>query len=78
MYVYKRTEPGLWTVGYYDPKGKWEPESDHGSTEEAAKRTAWLNGDRDAPCEHPGCDMPAYTRSHFHATGSARAKEAAK
>lgn len=45
-YVYKRTEPGLWTVGFYDPSGKWEPESDHTDREEAAKRTAWLNGSR--------------------------------
>lgn len=45
-WVYKRTEPGLWTVGYpYGPDGeKWEPESDHGSPEEAAQRAHWLNG----------------------------------
>ncbi len=43
-YVYKRTEPGLWTVGFYTPDGTWEPESDHSSSEEAAKRVAWLNG----------------------------------
>lgn len=44
MYVYKQTEPGLWTVGYYTPDGKWEPESDHTSAADAAHRTAWLNG----------------------------------
>lgn len=44
-YVYKRTEPSLWTVGYYEPNGRWEPESDHGTSDEAAKRVAWLNGD---------------------------------
>lgn len=43
-YVYINSEPGLWTVGFYQPNGKWEPESDHGSTEEAAKRVAFLNG----------------------------------
>jgi hypothetical protein len=43
-YVYMSFEPGLWTVGFYDPAGKWQPESDHGSSEEAAKRVAWLNG----------------------------------
>jgi hypothetical protein len=43
-YVYICSEPGLWTVGFYGPDGKWEPESDHDSAEEAAKRTAWLNG----------------------------------
>lgn len=44
MYVYKQTEPGLWTVGFYTPQGEWEPESDHGSPEEAAERVHYLNG----------------------------------
>lgn len=44
MYVYQRTEPSLWTVGYYKPDGTWEPESDHGSPDEAASRVRWLNG----------------------------------
>lgn len=44
-YVYKRSEPGLYTVGFYDPDGKWEPESDHDNAIEAAKRVAWLNGE---------------------------------
>lgn len=43
-YVYIKSEPGLWTVGFFDPNGNWQPESDHSSTEEAAKRVAWLNG----------------------------------
>jgi len=43
-YVYRSFEPGLWTVGFYAPDGTWEPESDHRSAEEAAKRVAWLNG----------------------------------
>ncbi|MFB4306967.1 hypothetical protein [Actinomadura sp. GTD37] len=45
-YVYIRSEPGLWTVGFYRPDGRFEPESDHGSTEEAAARVALLNGDQ--------------------------------
>ena len=44
MYVYIESEPGLWTVGFYDPTGKWNPESDHRSCIEAARRVAWLNG----------------------------------
>lgn len=44
MWVYLRTEPGLWTVGYYDPEGEWIPESDHDSKEAAAERVHWLNG----------------------------------
>lgn len=44
MYVYIQSEPGLWTVGCYDAQGKWYAESDHDSTEAAAERVAWLNG----------------------------------
>lgn len=44
MYVYKQSEPYLWTVGFYDPKGNWCPESDCDRREEAAERVAWLNG----------------------------------
>lgn len=43
-YVYKRTEPSLWTVGFYTPEGKWEPDSDHDSPAKAAKRVHYLNG----------------------------------
>ncbi len=44
MYVYIKSEPGLWTVGHYAPDGAWMPESDQLTTEEAANRVAWLNG----------------------------------
>jgi len=44
MYVYRQTEPGLWTVGFYRPDGEWEPESDHSTAESAAHKVAWLNG----------------------------------
>ena len=47
-YVYLSFESGLWTVGFYRPDGKWEPESDHSSWDEAAKRVAWLNGGKDS------------------------------
>lgn len=43
-WVYRESEPGLWTVGFYDPKGEWEPESDHKSSESAANRVHFLNG----------------------------------
>jgi len=46
MYVYIKSEPRLWTVGFYDPKGNWIPESDHDNTDAAAERVAWLNGSR--------------------------------
>ncbi len=44
MYVYLRSEPGLYTVGYYAPDGQWMPESDYNSIDEAAKRVHYLNG----------------------------------
>ena len=44
MYVYIQSEPGLWTVGFYDPTGAWQPESDRTTPEAAAARVAWLNG----------------------------------
>ena len=44
MYVYRKTESRLYTVGFYDPQGKWHPESDHESEEAAAERVHWLNG----------------------------------
>ena len=44
VYVYRQTEPGVWTVGFYDPQGRWHPESDHASAESAAERVHWLNG----------------------------------
>lgn len=46
-YVYINSEPGLWTVGFYRPDGKWEAESDHDSTDAAAARVHYLNGGRD-------------------------------
>ena len=50
MYVYVQSEPGLWTVGFYTPDGRWISESDHESTESAARRVAWLNGAKEETC----------------------------
>lgn len=41
-YVYRRSEPGLWTVGEYDGD-RWEPEGDYASEDEAAERVIALN-----------------------------------
>lgn len=48
-YVYRQTEPSLWTVGYYDPSGAWHPNRDCGSSDYAAALIAWLNGSNDNP-----------------------------
>jgi hypothetical protein len=47
MWGYKQTEPFLYTVGFYDPDGRWHSDSDHGSKDEAAKRVHYLNGAAD-------------------------------
>jgi hypothetical protein len=47
MWVYIKSQHGdepLWTVGFYGPDGKWQPESDHANSEDAAERCHWLNG----------------------------------
>lgn len=44
MYVYIKTEPSLWTVGFYKPDGTWTPESDYSTQQEAANRVHYLNG----------------------------------
>lgn len=46
-WVYIRSEPGLFTVGFYDPSGKWHADSDHQMQENAAKRVRWLHGGND-------------------------------
>ena len=43
-WVYIKSEPNLWTVGFYRPDGEWEAESDFNSTEAAAARCHYLNG----------------------------------
>ena len=47
-YVYIKSDTSLWTVGFYDPSGKWHSESDHDKRDDAAKRVAWLNGSKEA------------------------------
>jgi hypothetical protein len=43
-YVYMKTEPQLWTVGFYSPDGEWNPEGDYDSKDQAAERVHYLNG----------------------------------
>jgi hypothetical protein len=43
-YVYRKSEPNLYTVGFYRPDGAWEPESDWDSSATAALRVHYLNG----------------------------------
>ncbi len=55
MYVYIKSESAgkagavhdLYTVGFYDPQGKWHADSDHSTGDEAAARVHYLNGGED-------------------------------
>ncbi len=44
MYVYIKSEPNLWIVGFYSPDGKWNSESDHETQTSAAEQVHYLNG----------------------------------
>lgn len=44
MWVYRLTEGGIYTVGFYTPQGEWCTDSDHESKEAAALRVHYLNG----------------------------------
>lgn len=43
-WIYKQTEPGHYTVGFYAPNGEFHTDSDHDSKEDAAARCHYLNG----------------------------------
>ncbi len=43
-WVYIKTESKLWTVGFYDPTGKFQTDSDHHNREKARERVNYLNG----------------------------------
>ena len=47
MHTYLKSEDNLWTVGFYDSRGKWRPESDHDSEEQAISVVNRLNGGSD-------------------------------
>ena len=51
QYVYIKSEPNLWTVGFYKPDGTWVPESDHALASDAASRVHWLNGGQNSEGE---------------------------
>lgn len=47
QYVYIRSEPNLFTVGFFRPDGEWDADSDYNTKSEAALRVAFLNGSPD-------------------------------
>lgn len=46
MFVYQNPSHNgdPYTVGYYDPSGKWQPVSDHRTQDEAREECHFLNG----------------------------------
>jgi hypothetical protein len=48
VYIQNSGDPtgsaAAYAVGFYDPQGRWQPESEHDEREKAARRAAWLNG----------------------------------
>ena len=44
MWVFIKSEEGLYTVGFYDPQGGWHTDSDYDYKSEAAQRVHYLNG----------------------------------
>jgi hypothetical protein len=46
--AYQKLVDALSELGFYDPNGKWVPESDYSTTSAAAARVAYLNGGKDA------------------------------
>lgn len=64
MYVYLKSEPGLYTVGFYTPAGEWVPESDHPHADLAAARVSYLNGGSTSEDSSLGSfGRPLYVRS---------------
>lgn len=47
-WLYIKTEPRLWTTGFYRPDGTFEPDEDFGDKGLAARRVHWLNGGKNA------------------------------
>jgi hypothetical protein len=62
MWVYIKSEPGLYTVGFYSPEGKWHADSDYSDREEAVARVRHLNGGADAPPKRKSLDVDGLNR----------------
>ncbi len=43
MYIYQKSEPGIWAVGFYASNGEWEQESKWNSAAEAMEHAHSLN-----------------------------------
>src|SRR5271165_7004330 len=64
-YVYIKSEPNLYTVGFYRRDGRWEPESDWMRSEDAAAQVHYLNGGQ-KPTHPEPVWPPRYGKSEPH------------
>lgn len=53
LWLYRRTAPAAWQVGFFDPVGDWHADSVHTSPDAAAERAHWLNGGPPTPPPAP-------------------------
>ncbi len=44
MFLCRKSEPGKWAVGFYDPQGRWTEESTWNSAAEASEHLHALSG----------------------------------
>ena len=58
MYVYIKSEPSLWTVGFYLPDGGWHADSDWSTPKEAAAQVHYLNGGNNETTSRLGQTAP--------------------
>lgn len=68
MHTVVQSEPGLWTVGYYQPDGSWCAMSDHNDKLEAHEYAARLNGAGTPPAPRvpaAGLDFQAASERHL-------------
>lgn len=68
MYVYRRTSGEVFTVGYFSPDGRFCPEKDCLSREDAAAQVNYLNGGVDIRPASKLCDDLGYVLLDIHAT----------
>jgi hypothetical protein len=65
MYVYRKSRhEQLYTVGFYDPSGAWEPESDHRTEDAAAARVHYLNGGEERQAARIRSSLEAEARAN--------------
>jgi hypothetical protein len=74
-FVYIKSEPKLWTVGFYDPAGRFQPDSDHDTKQAAAHRVCELNGAYESLFEGRIKSLEANVAAHEKAIGELQGAE---